>query len=260
MRQPTLTDLEGLARKAGSILVESFGKYRRVHKKGVIDIVPEVDLRSEEFLLDAIRCNFPEHHVITEESSGIDGDEEQCWYIDPLDGTVNYTHGVPIFAVSLAYVESGSVSLGVVYNPILNECFKAERGKGAWFNGKIIGVSLTSDLNRSLLVTGFPYDIRTNPENNLDHYNRFAMLTQGVRRLGSAAIDLCYVAAGRFDGYWEIRLEPWDLAAGALIVQEAGGVVTDINGHPGLFKPPHSILAANPQVYSKMLNVLEHGG
>jgi myo-inositol-1(or 4)-monophosphatase len=252
--------LEVFARKAGRILIDSYGEIRRVRRKGVIDLVTEADLHSEEYLLDAIHTNFPKHRVISEESAGLDGDEEHCWYVDPLDGTVNYAHGIPIFAVSLAYVVSGIVRLGVVYNPILNECFKAERDKGSWLNEKPIKVSTASDLNHSLLVTGFPYDIRRNPQNNLDHYNLFALLTEGVRRLGSAALDLCYVAAGRFDGYWEIRLGPWDVAAGALIVKEAGGVVSDLYGELGYFHPPYSILAANPRIYPQMLELLHRKG
>jgi myo-inositol-1(or 4)-monophosphatase len=174
-----------------------------------------------------------------------------------LDGTVNFAHGVPIFSISVAFAEDGDLKLGTVYDPIQEECFTAERGRGAWLNGEPIRVSRTGNLDDSLLVTGFPYDIRTNPENNLDNFARFSLLTQGVRRLGSAALDLCYVAAGRFDGFWEMRLNAWDVAAGGLIAEEAGARVTGLRGEPDFLSPPHSILAANLQLHPLMLEVLQ---
>ena len=184
------------------------------------------------------------------------------WYIDPLDGTVNYVHGIPIYSVSIAYAEAGELRLSVVYDPSRDECFSAASGKagelgsGAWMNGQPIHPSSTSDLDHALLVTGFPYDIRTNPDNNLDHYAHMAQHSQGVRRLGSAALDLCDVACGRFDGFWELRLKAWDVAAGALIAQQAGAVVTNLSGGPDFMTPTQSVLAANPYLHPLLLNEL----
>lgn len=255
-RRPTLDDLEVLARQAGVILRHGFGRRQRITSKShTIDLVTETDTRSEAFLLEQIRRRWPEHRILAEESGGNDG-SGGTWYVDPLDGTVNFAHGVPIFSVSLAYAEGSEVLLGVVYDPMRDECFAAERGKGAWLNGQPIRVSETATLAESLLVTGFPYDAWSNPENNLDHFAAFAVRTQGVRRLGSAALDLCYVAAGRFDGYWEIRLKPWDVAAGGLIATEAGAVVTNLDGGPDYLSPPQSIVAANPHLHPQMLEVL----
>jgi myo-inositol-1(or 4)-monophosphatase len=257
--KPTLTDLETLARGAGQILRQGLGTDIRVDYKGEINPVTEMDHRAEAFLLDGIRGRFPGHHIITEESGVIAGDgqvDQPCWYIDPLDGTVNYAHGVPFFAVSVAYAENGLVQLGVIYVPMMDECFSAARGQGAWCNGQSLKVSTIPDLGHSLLVTGFPYDIRTTAHSNLNYFSHLTSLTQGVRRIGSAAIDLCYVAAGRFDGYWELQLSPWDVAAGGLIAQEAGAIVTRCDGTPDFIGPPASILAANPQIYPALLQIL----
>ncbi len=252
---PTQAELVDLAKKAGEILRAGYGNQHQVTYKGEIDLVTETDRQSEAFLLGEIRRRYPQHAVIAEESGGMSGQACCKWYIDPLDGTVNFAHGIPIFSVSLAYVQDGDIRLGVVYDPMRDECFSAEAGGGAWLNGELLRVSGALELDQSLLVTGFPYDIRTNPHTNLDLYARFAMLSQGVRRLGSAALDLCYVAAGRFDGYWEIRLSPWDLAAGVLIAREAGALVSDLQGGQNYLQPPYSILAATPAVYPQMLRV-----
>ncbi len=254
--RPTLEEMALLARQAGVILRQGFGQPHQIsHKSQRIDLVTEVDRRSEAFLVDQIRRHFPGQRILAEEGGEWEG-QGGLWLIDPLDGTVNYAHGVPIFAVSLAYAEAGQVRLGVVYDPLRDECFAAEQGRGAWLNGQPLRVSATTDLAASLLVTGFPYDIWTNPENNLEHFARFALRTRGVRRLGSAALDLCYVAAGRFDGYWEIRLQPWDVAAGGLIAAEAGAVVTNLQGGADYLSPPQSIVAANPHLHPQMLAVL----
>ncbi len=253
---PNLPEIEELARQAGKILRDGYGKNIKVDRKGVIDLVTEMDHRSEAFLIDSIQRRYPTHRIVAEESGAVAGASESVWYIDPLDGTVNYAHGFPLFSVSLAFAHAGELLFGAVYNPVRDECFTAGRGEGAWLNGEPIRVSTISDLDQSLLVTGFPYDIRTNPDNNLDRYNRFSLRTQGVRRLGSAALDLGYVAAGWLDGFWELRLNPWDVAAGALIVQEAGGVVTDLSGDPDFMKPPYAILAANPKIHPQMVEIL----
>jgi myo-inositol-1(or 4)-monophosphatase len=253
---PILTDLIDLSRQAGDILRQSFGMHLQVDHKSVIDLVSEADRQSEKFLLDTIRSHFPGDHIVAEESGELAGSSDRVWYIDPLDGTVNYVHGIPIYSVSIAYAEAGELCLSVVYDPSRDECFSAEAGVGALLNGQPIHPSSTSDLDHALLVTGFPYDIRTNPNNNLDHYTHLALHSQGVRRLGSAALDLCYVACGRFDGFWELRLKPWDVAAGALVARQAGAVVTDITGGPDFMTPPQSVLAANSRLHPLLLREL----
>ena len=253
---PNLLDIEILARQAGAILRAQFGQRLQVDYKGAIDLVTDADRRSEAFLLAEIQRLFPGQSVVTEESAGVQGNGRQVWYVDPLDGTVNYAHGLPIFSVSIAYAEDGQMRLGVVYDPMRDECFSASRGQGACLNGQPIHISAPPDLDRSLLVTGFPYDIRTNPNNNLAHFWDFALHSQAVRRLGSAALDLCYVACGRFDGYWEIKLKAWDVAAGGLIAEEAGARVTNLAGQPDYLAEPQSVLAASPNVHAEMLALL----
>jgi myo-inositol-1(or 4)-monophosphatase len=252
---PTLADLIDLSRQAGDILRSTFGKQLQVDHKSAIDLVSDADHRSEQFLLSYIHQHYPDDRIMAEESGEQAGSNDHTWYIDPLDGTVNYVHGIPIYSVSIAYAEAGKLHLGVVYDPARDECYSAERGRGAWMNDLPIHPSVASDLNHALLVTGFPYNIRTTPENNLDHYAHFALHSQGVRRLGSAALDLCYVACGRFDGFWELELKPWDVAAGALIASEAGARATDIAGDDFTLPPP-SILAANSSVHPLMLHEL----
>lgn len=256
---PNLDEVQILARQAGEILRKGYGQNHQVSYKGEIDLVTEIDRQSEAFLMGEIRQRFPQHTIVAEESGGLSGDNAYRWYIDPLDGTVNFAHGIPIFSVSLVFAHKGLVSLGVVYDPLRDECFSAEVGKGAWLNGKPIQVSNPQALEHSLLVTGFPYDIRTNHQTNLDLFAKFSLNSQGVRRLGSAALDLCYVAAGRFDGYWEMRLSPWDLAAGSLIAQEAGAKVSDLKGGRDYLEPPYSILAAAPNIHAQMLKELNGG-
>lgn len=253
---PTRYDLESIARGAGEILRAGYGKQIQISHKGAIDLVTEIDRQSEQFLLGEIYHRYPEHHIMSEESGEIPGEECCLWYIDPLDGTVNYAHQVPVFTVSIAYQQDGVLQLGVVYDPLRDELFSAERGKGATLNGVGISVSKTTSLDRSLLSTGFAYDIRTHPETNLDHFARFSLRCQGIRRLGSAALDLCYVACGRFEGFWELRLNAWDIAAGALIAEQAGALITDIHGNSDYMAAPQSILAANPTLHTAMLHVL----
>jgi myo-inositol-1(or 4)-monophosphatase len=253
---PTIEHLEAWARHAGSLLRAGYGQAHIIENKGVVNLVTEMDHRSEEYLLKQIRRHFPGHAIITEESGSLSGAPETCWYLDPLDGTTNYAHGVPFFSVSIAYAESGQIQLAAVYDPMQDELFSAERGEGAWLNGQPIHVSAVGQLIQSLLVTGFPYDLLDTPQNNLDNFSRLSRLTQGVRRLGSAALDLCYVAAGRLDGYWEIRLSPWDMAAGWLIVTEAGGIVTDLQGSPDVLRPPYATVAANQHLHSIIINLL----
>ena len=265
--KPTLADLEMLAREAGKILRSGYEtrpgmvNHLEVNYKGTIDLVTDIDYQSEKYLIDTIRQRFPDHRIVSEESGVNQGRDCCIWFIDPIDGTVNFAHGIPFFSISIAYAHEGQLELGVVYDPMRDECFSAETGLGAWLNGDPIRASQSSDLDHSLLVTGFAYDIRTNPENNLDHYSHFALRSQGVRRLGSAALDLCYVAAGRFDGYWELRLNSWDIAAGEIIAREAGAVVTDLGGNPDDLiddqSTQHAILAASPAIHSQMMAILQ---
>jgi myo-inositol-1(or 4)-monophosphatase len=255
--QPTLQHIDELARGSGKILREGYGKKHKIDFKGEIDLVTEIDHQSEDYLLGELAAKFPKHRVFSEESGERTGSDEHVWYIDPLDGTLNYSHGLGIFCVSIAYQYSGKLQLAAVYDPIADELYTAERSRGAWLNGASIHVSDTSELKASLLVTGFPYDAWTNPVNNFAEFERFSRRSQGVRRLGSAALDLCYVAAGRLDGFWEIRLNAWDVAAGALIAQEAGGKVTNVRGGEDFITKPQSVLAANATLHAKMLEVLE---
>jgi myo-inositol-1(or 4)-monophosphatase len=256
--QPTLSEIEILAQQAGAILRAHYGNQQSIqHKTTETDLVTAVDHASEKFVLDYLKLHYPSHQIIAEESGQHGENFSQSWYIDPLDGTVNYAHSIPIFSVSLAYSENGQVKLGVVYDPMRDECFSAEKGKGAWLNGKPIQIAQSQVLAQSLLVTGFPYDTWSAKENNLDNHAKFALRSQGVRRLGSAALDLCYVAAGRFDGFWELRLSPWDVAAGGLIAQEAGAKVTNIRGDNDYLSPIPSLIAANSAIHEQMLAVLQ---
>ncbi|MBI5822845.1 MAG: inositol monophosphatase [Chloroflexi bacterium] len=255
--KPTLTDLERLARGAGTILRDGYNTEHTVHYKGTIDLVTETDHASESFLIREIQSQFPDSHILAEESGETAGENEGTWFIDPLDGTVNYAHHIPVFCVSIAYAIKGNVILGAVYDPLRDELFTAERGKGAFLNGKKIQVSDTTELQKSLLVTGFPYDTWDTKLDNFKHFERLAKKTQGVRRLGSAALDGCYVAAGRFDGFWEFALRPWDIAAAGLIAEEAGARVTTINGGADYLSTPISILATAPGIYEKILEQLK---
>ena len=254
---PTLSEIERLALEAGAILRAGYSKEHQVNYKGVIDLVTEVDHQSEAFLLGEIQGKFPDHHIFAEESGIIQGDDENIWFVDPLDGTVNYAHHIPIFCVSIAYASKGRLMLGVVYDPMRDEMFTAERGRGACLNGKAIHVSMTTELQKSLLVTGFPYDAWNTEQDNFANFVHFGKLTQGVRRLGSAALDLCYVAAGRFDGFWEMSLKPWDVAAGGLICEQAGAVVTNVNGDTDFISAPQSVVAAAPGVHERILQELK---
>lgn len=245
------------AREAGRILAERFGRITEVSHKGEIDLVTEADLASERFIIERIRNYYPRHAILAEESGPSDAGERRSdyvWIVDPLDGTTNYAHGYPVFAVSIALEHQGEILLGVVYDPMRDELFAAERGAGATLNGRRIRVSDVEDLNKAMLCTGFPYDVRERGE-FARHFRNFIMTAQAVRRDGSAALDLAYVASGRFDGFWEEGLNPWDVAAGALLVEEAGGRVTDYQGRPfSIYRAP--VLASNGLVHEAMMRVL----
>jgi myo-inositol-1(or 4)-monophosphatase len=244
------------ARGAGRLLREELGGARRIsHKRSIIDLVTEMDQRAERFIVERLLAAFPDHAVLAEESGATDGRSEFRWVIDPLDGTTNYAHGLPVFAVSVALERAGTVELGVAYDPTRDECFVAQRGGGATLDGQPIRVSRVDALDQALLVTGFPYDIRTTGETNLPEYAALSVRAQAVRRLGSAVLDLCYVACGRLDGFWEFALGPWDMAAGGLIVQEAGGRVSNVHGGPWRLEGP-GVLASNGLVHDAILDGL----
>jgi myo-inositol-1(or 4)-monophosphatase len=256
MTLPTLSELENLAGRAGEILRDGYSKEHQVSFKGVIDLVTEIDHASEDFLLGEINERWPGSYILSEESGVTAGDLEHAWYVDPLDGTVNYAHGIPIFSVSIAYAHRGAMRLAVVYDPMRDEVFSAERGKGARLNGQPIYASEVSELQRSLLVTGFPYDAWDTEYDNFANFMRFGKMTQGVRRFGSAALDAAYVAAGRFDGFWELSLKAWDIAAGGLIAEEAGARVTNVRNLPDYLSAPQSIVAAGPKIHAQILENL----
>ena len=244
------------ARAAGRLLRDELAGVRRIAYKGTpTNLVTEMDARAEAMIVGALRTSFPDDAVLAEEGSAFTGASGRRWIIDPLDGTTNYAHGVPAFAVSIALEDAGRVVLGVLYEPNLDEMFVAERGHGATMNDAPLAVSATARLDASLLTTGFPYDVRVRTDNNLAEYSAFSLRSRGVRRWGSAVIDLAYIAAGRFDGYWELRLMPWDVAAGALVVEEAGGRVTSIDGGPLDVDAP-TLLASNGHIHEEMLAVL----
>jgi myo-inositol-1(or 4)-monophosphatase len=256
LSKPTLQEIEQLACEAGNLLMTRYGKTHNIQMKGVVDLVTEADHLSEEYILDHITKYHSQHSIISEETGSNHIVSDHKWYIDPLDGTVNFAHGIPMFCISIAYAYREKIQLGVVYDPTRNECFSAENKKGAWLNGNPIHVSNTKDLIQSLLVTGFPYTQDENHINNLGYYSYFSLRTRGVRRLGSAAIDLGYVASGRLDAYWELDINAWDIAAGCLIASEAGAIVTDAKGQPLNYQEISTVLVANPLLHSDVLQVL----
>lgn len=241
--------------EAGGLLGARFNDRHEVRYKGEINLVTEADLLSEALIVERIRRSFPGHDILAEESSETANGSRFRWIIDPLDGTTNYSHGYPIFCVSIALEVEGEILLCAVYNPMLKELFFAEKGEGAFLNGSRLSVSGTADLNEGLLATGFPYDLREDRNNNMNYFKALAMSVQAVRRSGSAALDLAYLAAGRFDGFWELKPMPWDTAAGWLLVTEAGGVVTDLCGGAYGLSSPH-ILAGNGVINRELLRVI----
>jgi myo-inositol-1(or 4)-monophosphatase len=248
------------ARDAGSILVDRLGRALQVSNKGDIDLVTEADLASEKLIIDRIRSHYPRHAILAEESGVTDGVEvvpgraDWKWIIDPLDGTTNYAHGYPCFCVSIGIEREGKMEIGVVYDPTRDEMFAAERGQGATLNERRISVSTVDDLNSAMLCTGFPYNVRERPDFAREFAN-FTMEAQAVRRDGSASLDLAYIACGRFDGFWEDGLKAWDVAAGVLLIEEAGGRVSDFSGAPlDIYTP--KVLATNGLVHSQMMRVL----
>jgi myo-inositol-1(or 4)-monophosphatase len=245
-----------IAREAGKFLKDKLHTVHTINYKGDINLVTEVDKISEEIITSKIRTLFPDHDILAEEFTDINSGSDFRWIIDPLDGTTNYAHGFPFFCVSLALERLNAMIIGIVYDPILDEMYVAEKGKGAYLNERKIHVSNTHSIIKSLLATGFPYDIQVDNDNNLNYFNEMILRAQAIRRAGSASLDLAYVAAGRFDGFWELKLNPWDIAAGWLLVEEAGGLVTEIDGG-AYYLESSSILASNGMIHKEMIDVLK---
>ena len=243
------------AQEAGDVLRSFHGNLKDVHKKGAIDLVTEADVASEQVIIEIIRGTFPEHGILAEESGETKGDHRFQWIIDPLDGTTNFSHQLDLFAVSIAFALEGVLQAGVVFNPMSGELFEAAAGQGATLNGRTIQVSDGSKIQESLLVTGFPYDFKEIMPSLMARFGKCLSASQGVRRLGSAALDLCFVASGRFDGFWEENLNPWDTAAGGLVLQEAGGKATDFSGRPYRVDMKE-ILATNGRIHEQMLSLM----
>ena len=245
------------AKQAGSIIMQHFGKISSVDRKSTdIDLLTIADTESEAYILDRIKTTHPQHHIIAEESDLTERNSDYRWVIDPLDGTTNFVHNLPIFAVSMGLQYKEETILGVVYNPAANKCFWAEKNGGAYLNDKPIHITSTNTLSNSLLVTGFPYIHDDRYEKSFTLFKKLYGKTQGIRRLGAAALDFCFVAMGRFEGFWEFGLQPWDVCAGALILEEAGGLVTDWDGSPMPFSGKR-ILATNGHIHTEMIKILE---
>ena len=243
------------ARQAGAILIDYAKNGFRVEHKDTLNLVTDADTHSEQAIVDAIGRVFPDHEILAEERGQAGSKSPFKWIIDPLDGTTNFAHGFPAYAVSIGVEYQGRCMLGVVFDPTRQELFVGELGQGATLNGKPIHVSHTPKLDGALLVTGFAYDIRVSKQNNLDHFANFALRAQGMRRMGAAALDLCYVACGRFDGFWELKLNPWDTAAGSLMVTEAGGRMSDFTGGPFSIYGVE-LVASNGHFHHEMVEVL----
>lgn len=235
------------------MLRNSFGQHQEVTYKGEVDLVTKADENAEQTIKEVLQENFPDYGMLAEESGRFEGEVNSRWIIDPLDGTTNYAHGFPVFSTSIALERDSEVVLGVVHDPIANETYTAERGSGATLNGEPIGVSDTDDLIRALLATGFPYD-RDEVPVALDIFGQFAMRAQSMRRLGSAALDLCYVAMGRLDGYYERGVKAWDIAAGVLMLREAGGKASDYLGHE-LALEKDEVVASNGPLHPSLISV-----
>src|SRR5580658_9697030 len=240
-----------IAREAGALLATYFERRIGFELKGEFDLVTEADRASERLVIERLRSHFPTHSIVAEEGGGHTGSSEYCWYVDPLDGTTNFAHGFPIFNVTLALEQAGELIAGVIFDPTRNEMFSSERGGGAYLNNRRIRVSKVARVEDALVATGFP-SLKRHENVNVHFYYQLAMVTHGVRRAGSAALDLAYVASGRLDAFWEFGLKPWDMAAGILLIQEAGGKCSDMHGAPMELSGPH-LLATNQAVHDAML-------
>ena len=249
-KQDFLVPMQELAREAGALLISYFGKVA-IEYKGDVDLVTQADRASEKMIVERIRRQWPEHDLIGEEGSRRESGSDFRWYVDPLDGTTNFAHGFPVFCVSLGLTHKGQRIAGVIFDPTRNELFAAERGSGSFLNGSALHVSKTKKLVESLVATGFPSHKRhKNP--NIHFYHLITLRSHGVRRAGSAALDLCYVACGRYDAYWEFNLNAWDTAAGVLLVEEAGGKVTNFSGGP-FHLDSREVLGSNTLLHEELL-------
>lgn len=251
----TLDFVVELVRRVGGYLFEQIGRQKRIRYKGEVDLVTQFDRKSQDMIIRALRKEYPDYGILSEEDMTRRIEAVVKWIVDPLDGTTNFAHNLPIWSISIALEVDGEVVLGVVYDPTRKELFSAVKNSGAFLNKKRIRVSRIRKLEHALLVTGFPYDIRRTRKNNLSNFSKFARQAQAVRRLGSAALDLCYTACGRFDGYWELKLSPWDQAAGSLILKEAEGKITDFKGRPFDIYGDE-VLATNGFIHKQMMRVL----
>ncbi len=246
-----------IAREAGEIIREGFRKNFLIeYKTNLSNLVTEIDKKSEQLIIDFIRKEYPTHSIIAEESGTQKHSSEYIWVIDPLDGTTNFAHGLPIFSVSIGVQKNNETICGVVYDIMRNVLYSAELGSGAYCDNRKLHVNNNGDLEKSVLVTGFPYNIKENPDFAIERFVEFLKCSRAVRRLGSAAIDMCYVAEGVFDGFWEVFLNPWDVCAASLLVEEAGGMVTDFYGNKATIFSKQ-FLASNPQIHKSMLKILQ---
>ncbi len=244
------------ANKGAEILLSHFGNVTNIRKKGAIDLVTIADTESEQTIINTIRSEFPDHNILAEESGNSHENSEYQWIIDPLDGTTNFAHGLGLYAISIAFAIQSEIVVGIVFNPATGELFSATKGQGATLNGKTISVSNVCELSDSLLVTGFPYDFKNHFNPIITRFENCMHAAQGIRRLGAAALDLCYVACGRFEGFWEQNLKPWDTAAGILIAGESGAIVTDFSNCPFTIDK-NEILVTNGKIHKRMLSLME---
>ena len=252
-----IEDIIQISKEAGALIRNAFGKTHSIEfKTNELNLVTETDKASEKLITDFIKKKYPSHGILAEESGETNNSSEYLWVVDPLDGTTNFAHGLPIFSVSIGLQKNGETIAGVVYDVMQDIIYSAEKGSGATANSVKIKVSENNNLQHSLLVTGFPYNIKENPDKALERFTTLSKKSRGIRRLGSAAIDFCYVATGVFDGFWEVHLNPWDICAGNLIVEEAGGIVTDFDGKPiDIFTK--RILCTNRKIHQKMIEVMK---
>jgi myo-inositol-1(or 4)-monophosphatase len=252
-----INDIIEISKRAGSIIKEGFGTTFKIeYKTNESNLVTEIDKASEELIINFIKKKYPSHSILAEEGGDLRKNSEYLWVVDPLDGTTNFAHGLPIFSVSIGVQKNGETIAGVVYDVMRDLVFSAEKGSGAFTNSEQIEVSIVNKLEHSLLVTGFPYDIAENPEGAFERFTILTKKSRGMRRLGSAAIDFCYLASGVFDGFWEVHLHPWDICAGKLIAEEAGGMVTDFKGKSiDIFSK--KILSTNNKIHEQMIEVME---
>jgi myo-inositol-1(or 4)-monophosphatase len=252
-----IEDIIQISKEAGELIKNAFGKQHSiVYKTNELNLVTETDKASEKLITDFIRKKYPSHGIVAEEGSEFNKSAEYLWVIDPLDGTTNFAHGLPIFSVSIGLQKNGETIAGVVYDVMRDVIYSAEIGSGSFKNGRKINVSNNKDLGLSVLVTGFPYNVKDNPDKCYERFIAYLKEARAIRRLGSAAIDFCYVASGVFDGFWEVSLHPWDICAGKLIIEEAGGLVTDFDGNE-IDIYSKRILATNCLVHQQMIEVMK---